>query len=162
MRRRDPLLLVILWWTALVSGVLVWLPLRLMIRESWAGYAAATWALIFALLHVVWAMGWHIGLDPELARQAFQQRWFLIYDVVVAALCALAVWVALALVRPWGSRLPRSLVGGLAWSGTAVLILRGGAGAAQTVYSPLFSPGFVARPRRCRQAGQPQRRGREA
>jgi len=105
-----------------------------MIRESWAGYAAATWALIFALLHVVWAMGWHIGLDPELARQAFQQRWFLIYDVVVAALCALAVWVALALVRPWGSRLPRSLVGGLAWSGTVVLILRGGAGAAQAVY----------------------------
>jgi len=27
MFRKDPLLLVILWWTALVAGILVWLPL---------------------------------------------------------------------------------------------------------------------------------------
>jgi hypothetical protein len=103
-------------------------------RESWIGHAAALWALIFAVLHVVWATGWYIGLDPELSRKAFQQRWFLIYDLVVAGLCALAVWVALALVQPWGRQLPRALVGGLAWCGTAVLVLRGGAGAAQTVY----------------------------
>lgn len=104
------------------------------VRESWTAYAAALWALIFAVLHVTWAAGWYIGLDAERAREAFQQRWFLIYDLVVAALCALAVLVALALVRPWGTRLPRALVGGLAWCGSAVLILRGGAGAAQTLY----------------------------
>ena len=104
------------------------------LRESWAGYAAASWALIFAVLHVVWATGWHIGLDEELSRKAFQQRWFLIYDLVIAGLCAVAVWVALALVQPWGKRLPRLLVGGLAWCGSAVLVLRGGAGAAQTAY----------------------------
>jgi hypothetical protein len=104
------------------------------IRDSWTGYAAALWALIFAVLHVVWAAGWYVGLDPELSRKAFQQRWFLIYDLVVAGLCAVAVWVALALVQPWGMRLPRSVVGGLAWCGSAVLILRGGAGAAQTAY----------------------------
>lgn len=92
------------------------------------------WALIFAVLNVVWATGWHVGMDRELSRKAFQQRWFLIYDLVVAELCALAVWVALALVRPWGARLPRSLVGGLAWCGSGVLVLRGGAGAAQTAY----------------------------
>ena len=28
MWRRDRLLLVILWWTALVAGILVWLPHR--------------------------------------------------------------------------------------------------------------------------------------
>jgi hypothetical protein len=104
------------------------------VRKSWTGYAAALWALIFAVLHVTWAAGWHIGLDPECAREAFELRWFLIYDLVVGALCALAALVALALVHPWGMRLPRALVGGLAWSGSAVLILRGGAGAAQTVY----------------------------
>ena len=103
-------------------------------RESWTGYAAAVWALVFAVLHVVWAMGWYVGLDQELSRRAFQQRWFLIYDLVVAGLCAVAVWVALALVQPWGLRLPRRLVGGLAWCGSAVLVLRGGAGAAQTAY----------------------------
>lgn len=104
------------------------------VRESWVGYAAALWALIFAVLHVLWATGWYVGLDPELSRKAFEQRWFLIYDLVVAALCALAVLVALALVHPWGTRLPRTLVSGLAWCGSAVLLLRGGAGAAQTLY----------------------------
>ena len=103
-------------------------------RESWTGYAAALWALIFAVLHVIWATGWYVGLDPELSRKAFEQRWFLIYDLVVAAVCALAVFVALALVHPWGARLPRVLVVGLAWCGSALLVLRGGAGVAQTLY----------------------------
>jgi hypothetical protein len=103
-------------------------------RASWTAYAAAAWALIFAVLHVVWASGWYVGLNQELARGAFQQRWFLIYDIVVAGLCAVAAWVALALVRPWGMRLPRLLVGGLAWCGSAVLVLRAGAGATQTLY----------------------------
>jgi NADH dehydrogenase len=103
-------------------------------RDSWAGYAAASWALIFAALHVVWAAGWYVGLDQESARKAFHQRWFLVYDLVVAGLCVVGVSVALALVRPWGRRWPRSLAGGLAWTGTAVLALRGGAGAAQAAY----------------------------
>ena len=104
------------------------------LRSSWAGYGAALWALIFAALHVVWATGWYVGLDQELSQKAFQQRWFLVYDLVVAGLCALAVAVALALVQPWGRRLPRWLVGLLAWSGTGLLVLRGGGGALQTAY----------------------------
>jgi hypothetical protein len=104
------------------------------VRESWTGYAAALWALIFAVFHVVWATGYYVGLDPDLSRKAFEQRWFLIYDLVVAAICALGVLVALALVRSWGRRLPRSLVGVLAWCGSTVLVLRGGAGAAQSLY----------------------------
>jgi hypothetical protein len=103
-------------------------------RGSWAGYAAALWALIFAVLHVLWAMGWYVGLDQELAQKAFQQRWFLIYDLVVAGFCIVGAWVALALVQPWGMRLPRSLLGGLAWCGSVLLLLRAGAGAAQTAY----------------------------
>jgi hypothetical protein len=103
-------------------------------RESWVGYAAALWAMIFAALHIIWATGWYIGLNQELSQKAFQQRWFLIYDLVVAGMLILAVSVALAFVRPWGMRLPRLLVGGLAWSGAALLVLRGAAGVAQAVY----------------------------
>lgn len=103
-------------------------------RESWTAYAAALWALVFAVLHVVWATGWYVGLEPELARKAFEQRWFLIYDLLVGAACALAVLVALALVQPWGAHLPRALVIGLAWCGSVMLVLRGGAGVAQTIY----------------------------
>jgi hypothetical protein len=112
-------------------------------RGSWTGYAAALWALIFAVLHFVWAMGWYVGLDQELSRKAFQQRWFLIYDLVVAGLCIVGVWVALALVQPWGRRLPRSLVGGLAWCGSVLLLLRGGAGAAQTAYVAATGPSVL-------------------
>jgi Protein of unknown function (DUF3995) len=101
---------------------------------SWAAYAAAIWALAFAILHVVWATGWYVGLNQDLAREAFQQRWFLIYDLVVALVCALGVAVALALVQPWGRQQPRWVIGALAWSGTALLVLRGGAGAFQTAH----------------------------
>jgi Protein of unknown function (DUF3995) len=108
--------------------------MRWKIPESWAAYGAAVWALSFSVLHFLWAAGWYVGLNEESARKAFQQRWFLVYDLVAAVLCALAVVVALALVRPWGRRLPRRLVGMLAWSGTAILALRGGAGLAQSLY----------------------------
>lgn len=103
-------------------------------RESWPGYSAALWALVFAVLHVVWAAGWYVGLDEELSRKAFAQRWFLVYDLVVAGMCALAVIVALALVRPGRMHLPRRLVGGLAWCGAGLLALRAAAGVGQAAY----------------------------
>lgn len=106
--------------------------------SSWAGYAAALWALIFAVLHIVWAAGWYIGLEQEPARKAFARTWFMVYDLVVAGICALAVPVALALVQPWGRRLPRWLVGLFAWTGTTLLVLRGGATVVQTVYRVAF------------------------
>lgn len=103
-------------------------------KGAWAAYAAALWALIFAFLHGAWAAGWYVGLPEAEARWAFSRRWFWFYDVIVTAACALAVLVALALVRPEGHRAPRRLVGILAWSGTGLLVLRGGGGILQTVY----------------------------
>jgi hypothetical protein len=93
------------------------------IGGSWVAYGAALWALVFAVLHVVWATGWYIGLPTEWAQKAFAQPWFLAYDLVVAGIGSLAVLVALALVRPWGRRLPRWLVGLFAWGGTGLLVL---------------------------------------
>lgn len=81
----------------------------------WVAYAAAVWALTFSALHVVWAAGWYVGLDQESARRAFQQPWFLTYDLVVAAVCLVGAAVALALVQPWGRLAPRRLIGVLAW-----------------------------------------------
>ena len=94
-------------------------------------YGAALWALIFAALHVAWALGWYIGLDQESARQAFQRRWFLVYDLVAAGLCLVAFAVALTLAQHWRQY---ALVRKLAWVGTALLALRGAAGIAQDVY----------------------------
>ena len=91
-------------------------------------YGAALWALIFAALHISWAMGWYIGLDAESARKAFERRWFLAYDLIAAGLCVLGAGLALALIQSWGRRLSRLLIGVLAWGCAGILILRAGAG----------------------------------
>ena len=103
-------------------------------RGAWPGYAAALWALIFTVLHLVWASGSYVGLDKQEARRVFARTGFLVYDLVVAGVCAVGVAVALAFVQPWGRRLPRRLLGVLAWGGTALLLLRSAGSLVQTVY----------------------------
>ena len=78
--------------------------------------------------------GWYVGLDPDQARIAFAKTPFLVYDLVVAGMCAFAVPVALALAMPWRQRLTRRLVGLFAWAGTGLLVLRSVASGAQTAY----------------------------
>ncbi len=99
-----------------------------------AGYAGAIWALIFALLHVVWAMGWYVGLPAEEMRKAFQQTWFLVYDLIAAGMCAVAATLALALIHQWGRRLPDRLLVFAGWSATVILGLRGIAGVVKIAY----------------------------
>ena len=103
-------------------------------KASWVEYGAAFWALIFAALHAVWAMGWYVGLEAEMARKAFQQRWMLMYDIVIALLCVLGMFLALAFVQPWGRRLPRRVVNFVGWCATLLLLLRSGGSIAQTIY----------------------------
>ena len=117
-----------------------------MLRRSWVCYGAAVWSLIFAALHLAWALGWYVGLDQESARQAFQRRWFLVYDLVAAGLCVVAAAVALALAQQGGQRIPYSLVWKLALGGTALLALRGAAGLAQDFYFVAFSGNLRAAP----------------
>ena len=90
----------------------------------WVAYAAALWAFVFAVFHIVWAAGWYPLLDAEQARVAFATPWKWAYDVVVAAMCVVAVPVALASVMSWGRRLPRGLIYAFAWIGSTLLVLR--------------------------------------
>lgn len=103
-------------------------------KGFWIEYAAAFWALIFAVLHIAWAMGWYIGADAESMKKAFERRWFLIYDLIAAGLCFLAVALALALVQSWERRVPRFLIIAAAWTCAGILALRGAAGIVKTVY----------------------------
>ena len=100
----------------------------------WAPYAAAIWAAVFAVFHIVWAAGSYPLLDAEQARVAFATPWKWAYDVAVAAMCVIAVPVALAPVMSWGQRLPRRLIYTVALIGTVLLDLRAVASVVQTVY----------------------------
>jgi hypothetical protein len=103
--------------------------------RRWVAYAAALWAAVFAVFHVIWAAGWYPLLNAEQARIAFATPWKWAYDVVVAAMCVIAVPVALAPVMPsWGQHLPRRLIYTLACIGSTLLVLRAGASLAQVVY----------------------------
>jgi hypothetical protein len=99
---------------------------------SWVAYAAAAWSLIFGVLHAVWAAGWYVGLPAAQAQKAFERTWFLVYDLVVAGLCGLGVFVAAALARG-GARAGR-LLGLLASVGAAVLGLRAVGAVVETLY----------------------------
>lgn len=103
-------------------------------RHRWIAYAAACWALIFAVFHLAWAAGWYILLDPVEAVAAFASPWMLAYDLVVAGMCIVAVPVALALALPWGRHVPRRLLVPLAWIGAGLLALRAVASLMQVVY----------------------------
>ena len=73
---------------------------------AWTGYCAALWALIFTLLHLIWAAGWYVDLQQDQARKAFQKTWFVVYDLVLLWYAdqvqhgTSPTWV----VRPWYRR----------------------------------------------------------
>ena len=115
----------------------------------WSGYAAFAWGLLFAGISFYWGLGGTLGLDTlggtleRLGRSG---------DPAIVA----AVWVtgvmkvggailALALVQPWGRRLPRLPLLLLGLAAAVVLTLYGGtlvAGEA-LVASGLVRPGAV-------------------
>lgn len=102
-------------------------------------YFAALWALIFALLHLAWALGWYIGLDAEAAEKAFQQNWFLAYDLIALALCVAAMLTALALPRD-RTHFLTSVIG---WACAIVLSLRGAAGLIKLTYLIVIEKDFI-------------------
>lgn len=104
------------------------------VETKFAGYGAAIWAFTFAVLHIVWAAGFYVGLPAEKAREAFQKTWFLVYDLIAAGMCVVAVFLALVLVRQLAQRLPARLIIFFGWTITVILALRGIAGVIKIVY----------------------------
>ena len=100
----------------------------------WVAYAAALWAFVFACFHIVWALGWYPLLNAEGARAAFATPWKWTFNAVVAAMCVIAVPVALAPVMAWGRRVPRGLIQALAVIGSSLLVLRSVASLIQVGY----------------------------
>jgi hypothetical protein len=70
--------------------------------RHWVAHAAALWAAVFAVFHIVWAAGWYPLLNAEGARLAFAVSWKWWYNAVAAVMCVIAVPVALAPVSSWG------------------------------------------------------------
>ena len=101
---------------------------------AWIAYAAALWASVFAAFHIIWAAGWYPLLNAEGARIAFATPWKWAFDVLVAAMCVIAVPVALAPVMSWGRHVPRRLIYTLACIGTTLLVLRSVASLIQAGY----------------------------
>jgi Protein of unknown function (DUF3995) len=94
--------------------------------RTWAGYAAAAWALAFAGPHFYWGVGGVAGLDTALNREIVEGRggWFLALNWAIGLFCIAGGVVALATVRPWGRRAPAWLLRGLAWLGFVLLAAR--------------------------------------
>ncbi|GAA0589881.1 hypothetical protein GCM10010174_00990 [Kutzneria viridogrisea] len=71
------------------------------------GILAAAWAVLFAALHVYWALGGDLGLadsaGPELAAQ--RPTWFVLGCLWAAAACLLAIAVLAVAMRRWPNRL---------------------------------------------------------
>jgi hypothetical protein len=84
-----------------------------------AGYAAATWALLFAVPHLHWGVGGVVGLDTALNREIGRARssWFLALNWGIGLFCLdeylrLARWF-LFLWLPWFT------LGAVAWGALA-------------------------------------------
>ena len=105
-------------------------PARFVARMSWAAYGACALAFANAGVSVYWALGGTGGLDTV---GGFAERWArspsvaaLIMIWVTVVLKMLGGFLALALVRPWGARVPPRLVLLAGTAAAAVLILYGG------------------------------------
>ncbi len=95
----------------------------------WPGYAAASAAFAFAAVSFYWGLGGTAGVSS--LGGSIEQR-ALAHDPLIIALA----WItgglkiaggllALALVQPWGRRLPRRLLLVTTWSGAVLLSVYG-------------------------------------
>jgi Protein of unknown function (DUF3995) len=88
---------------------------------GWAAYAATTWAFVFALVHLYWALGGTAGLPKGMSVDVNPALF--VIDVLAVPLCLVGALLALSLVRPWGRRIPRRLLLAGAWAVCALLVV---------------------------------------
>ena len=89
---------------------------------TWAGYAGCVWALAYVPIHLYWALTGSLRpfgeLPGSLTETAWRQgNWAASVVITGAAL------ECLALVQPWGHRLPRPILLGVARVGAGFAVL---------------------------------------
>jgi hypothetical protein len=112
----------------------------------WITYAACAWAVVFAAPHTWWALGIPAGFPGGEDNYHFfmSSTWRYIYDLVVILLSALALVVALTLLRPPGQVPRRWIPHTAAWIACGMLSLRGVAGLiVDGTSDPIWWPTFL-------------------
>lgn len=101
------------------------------------GYAAAIWAFLFAATSFYWALGGRIGVETigdAITKPALAGDPAIVAFVwTTGALKVVAGGVALALVQPWGRRIPRWALLLAGWGASALFLVYGAANLAQDV-----------------------------
>jgi hypothetical protein len=93
-------------------------------------YGAGGWAFLFAALSFYWALGGTAGaetISPAIVQLARAHvPWVMAVLWISAILKVFSGFVALALIQPWGSRVPRWILLLLAWGAGTLLFGHGG------------------------------------
>lgn len=85
-----------------------------------AGYAAAAALVPYLVIKVSWVVGSSLGLLP--VGRGFSLGGWLALNTVTIGMAAAGITLGLALVRPWGTRIPGRLVGFIGWVGSGFLV----------------------------------------
>jgi hypothetical protein len=90
-----------------------------------AAYSTFAWVLIFDAFHVYWELGGRFGFgdqpDPLPHDDTTVQK---ILGVILLALFVLGTALPVALVQPWGRRIPRWILVTMAWVAAGLLTVR--------------------------------------
>ena len=111
-------------------------------HAAWVGYATCVWAVLFAVPHVWWALGYSLAFPGgEASYKVFvSATWRIVFDWIVVLLCLLGFGIAFAFVRPGGQMVPQRLLRVGAWAAAGLLTLRGVAGVAVDGLRDVESP----------------------
>ena len=85
-----------------------------------AGYGAAAALTPYLVIKVSWVLGAVFGVLP--AGQELGLAEWVVINTVTVGMAAVAIVVALALVRPWGERIPARLLVAGSWIGAGFLV----------------------------------------
>ncbi|MEV5878421.1 hypothetical protein AB0L75_30185 [Streptomyces sp. NPDC052101] len=85
-----------------------------------AAYGAAAVMTPYMLIKISWVVGAIAGVLP--IGDGFGLAGWVVLNTATIGMAGLGIAMALALVRPWGMRLPGPLVAGVAWVGTGFLV----------------------------------------
>lgn len=86
----------------------------------YAGYGAALALSPYLVVKVSWVIGSLLGLIP--IDEEYSLAGWVLLNTVTVGMAAIGIALALALVRPWGMRIPGWLVAFVAWTGSGFLV----------------------------------------